>query len=141
MKVSTRSTFKVSATGEHRTGFCENCQTQTVKEFYMDGERRRIRMVCPVCGGMGKLIAKTFSVQPPDPPQCLSFRCLFRFFMDTLFCALLSNYHKRRVAYAEKNRHKVILERYRTGEPSPKTIWQAIYDNTKLTCPICRKYN
>jgi len=108
-KVSTRGAFKVSVTGEHRTG-------------------------------LGRLIAKTYSIQPPAPPQCLSTRCLYRFFMDTLFCALLSNYHSRRVAYAEKNRNKDILERYRTGEPSPKTIWQAIHANIKLKCPVCRKY-
>jgi hypothetical protein len=60
---------------------------------------------------------------------------------DSLFCALLSSYHRRRVYYAEKNRHKKILERYRTGEPSPKNLWQAIHANIKLKCPICRKYN
>ncbi len=133
--------MRVIVTGEHRTGFCEKCQTRVVKEFYMDGERKRVRMVCPDCGGLGRLIAKTFSVQPPDPPQCLSFRCLRQFFRDTLFCALLSNYHRRRVAYAEMNRNGNILERYRTGEPSPKTIWEAIHANLKLTCPLCRKYN
>jgi len=131
-EVSTRSAFKVSATGEHRTGYCENCKTKTVKEFYMDGERRRVRMICPACGGMGRLIVKTFSVQPPKPLQCLAFRCLYRFFVDTLFCALLSSYHRRRVTYAGKNRKGKILERYRTGQPSPKTIWQAIYAITKL---------
>jgi len=132
MKIGTRSSLRVYATAEHRTGFCENCQTKTVKEFYMDGERKRVRMICPSCGGMGKLIAKTYSVQPPKPPQCMSFRCLYQFFMDTLFCALLSNYHRRRVAYAEKNRHKVILERYRTGEPSPTGLLRAVVANIKL---------
>ena len=141
METATRGTFRVYATGEHREGFCEKCQTKTVKEFYMDGERKRVRVTCPECGGMGRLIAKTFSVQPPKPPQCLSFRCLSRFFLDTLFCALLSNYHRRRVAYAEANRHKEILERYRTGEPSPETIWQAIHANLKLKCFVCRRYN
>lgn len=141
MKVSTRTAFKVSVIGEHREGVCRECKILLVKEFYMDGERKRVRMVCPECGELGRLIAKTFSVQPPDPPQCLSVRCLYRFFMDTFFCALLSNYHSRRVAYAEKNRHKEILERYRTGQPSPKTLWQAIHANIKLKCPICRKYN
>ena len=136
-----RNTFKVTVTGEHREGVCGKCNVVLVKEFYMDGTRKRVHMVCPECGGMGRLIAKTFSVQPPAPPQCLSLRCLYRFFLDTLFCALLSNYHRRRVDYAEKNRHKKILERYRTGEPSPQNIWQAIHANTKLKCPVCRKYN
>jgi len=140
-KVSVRGSFKVTATGEHREGICEKCGTLTEKEFYMEGERKRVRMVCPQCGGMGRLIAKTFSVQPPVPPQCLSLRCLCKFFRDTLFCALLSSYHRRRVEYAEANRHNKILERYRTGEPSPETIWQAVHANIKLSCPICRKYN
>jgi len=141
MKVSTKGLFRVYATGEHREGICRKCDKLLIKEFYMDGERKRVRMVCPKCGGMGRLIAKTFSVQPPSPPQCLSVRCLYKFFLDTLFCALLSTYHSRRVAYAEMNRHKQILERYRTGQPSPETIWQAIHANIKLTCPVCRKYN
>jgi hypothetical protein len=89
----------------------------------------------------GKLISRAVSIQPPDPPQCLSFKCLFRFMYDSLFCAFLSSYHRRRVYYAEKNRHKKILERYRTGVPSPKNLWQAIHANIKLKCPICRKYN
>ncbi len=91
--------------------------------------------------GKGNLIARSVSIQPPDPPQCLSIRCLFKFFRDSLFCALLSNYHRRRVMYAESNRHKKILERYRTGNPSPKNIWQAIHALIKIKCPICRKYD
>jgi len=58
-----------------------------------------------------------------------------------VFFALLANYHAKRVAYAEANRHKLILERYRSGETSPNTIWQAIHANIKLACPMCRKYN
>lgn len=140
-EVRTKGFLKVTVTGEHRTGLCEKCGTQVEKEFYMDGKRKRVRMVCPECGGLGRLIAKTFSIQPPEPPQCLSLKCLWGFFKSTLFCALLSNYHRRRVAYAEANRNKKILERYRIGEPSPKNIWQAFHANMKLTCPICRKYN
>ncbi len=141
VRSNTKGVLKTKVTAEHRTGFCEKCGTRTAKEFYLDGTRKRVRMSCPACGGLGVLIAKTYSVQPPDPPQCLRIRCLWQFLRDTLFCALLSNYHRRRVAYAETNRHKKILERYRTGEPSPKSIWQAIHANIKLTCPICRKYN
>ena len=139
--VNTKGFMRTKVTGEHRLGFCEKCGTKTEKEFYMDGNRKRVRMVCSACGGQGKLIAKTYSVQPPTPPQCLRIGCLWGFFKDTLFCTLLSNYHARRVAYAEANRNKMILERYRTGEPSPKNIWQCIHANVKLACPICRKYN
>jgi len=140
-ETTTKTGVKTAVTGEHREGFCEKCGTRTEKEFYMDGARKRVRMTCPKCGGQGKLIVKTFSVQPPTPPQCASFRCLSRFIRDTLFCGLLTIYHHKRVAYAEKNRHKVILERYRTGSPSPETLWQAVHANLKLRCPICRKYN
>ncbi len=144
-EVKTRGLLKTTVTATLRTGFCEACGTQTVKEFYLDGERRRVRMSCPACGGLGKLITRTYSVQPPVFAGCFSVKCLWQFFRDTLFCALLSSYHRRRVAYASISRDggklKPILEWYRTGEPSPKTIWQAIYANLKLKCPVCRKYN
>lgn len=143
--VAIRNFLKTIVIAEHRMGMCEDCGTQTAKEFYMDGERKRVRAACPECGGLGKLIVRTYSVQPPAPPKCFSFKCLWQWFRDTLFCALLSNYHRRRVAYATKSRIKgelkPILERYRTGEQSPKTIWQAIHANWKLKCPVCRKYN
>ena len=140
-KVVSRGALKTRVTAEHRTGYCESCGTRTTKEFYQDGERRRVRMSCPDCGGLGVLIVRTYSIQPPAPPQCLSFKCLWQFFRDTIFCALLSTYHQRRVAYATRSRDKPILERYRTGEPSPKSIWQAIHASIKLKCPACRRYD
>ena len=132
--VKTKATFKVRVTGEHRTGWCENCGTRVVKEFYMDGERKRVHAVCPVCGGLGRLIAKTFSVQPPESPRCTRPKCLYRFFKDILLCALLSYYHQKRVIYVEKHRNRNIPERYRTGEPSPENIWQAVLTILKLKC-------
>lgn len=140
-QTSTRGSFRAIVTGDHREGKCEKCGTLTAKELYTEGTRQRVRVICPNCGGSGRLIARSVSVRPPNPPQCLSIRCLYKFFKDTLFCALLSNYHARRVHYAERNRNKVILERYRTGKPSPKNIWQAVHAIVKLKCPICRKYN
>lgn len=140
----------------HRNGICVECGIQmVVKEVPVKCDRLKggktvnetrllRRPVCPDCGGMvGQLIARPISIQPPDPPKCISPRCLFRFVMDSLFVAFLSTYHSRRFAYAEANRpeKKKILERYRTGEPAPKNLWQAIHANIKLTCPICRKYN
>ena len=144
--VYTKSSIKVIVHAEHRNGICIECKTQMeVKDVDIGGGKIRKRPVCPKCSGMkGHLIARPFSIQAPDPPQCISFKCLWKFVMDSLFVAYLSSYHHRRVAYAEKNRPekgKVILERYRTGEPSPKTLWQAIHANLKLTCPICRKYD
>ena len=105
------------------------------------GRKLRVVVTGELRGGDGKLVVKTYSIQPPDPPKCIKPSCLFQFFKDTLFCALLSIYHNRRVIYAQQNRHKKILERYRTGEPSPKTIWQAIHALIKLKCPVCRRYN
>jgi len=103
------------------------------------------RPVCPECGGMiGQLIVRTTPIRPPKPPACISPRCLCKFIMDSLYIAYLSSYHSRRVTYAQARRPEKgwkILERYRTGEPSPKNLWQAIHANLKLKCPICRKYN
>ncbi len=144
--ITTKGTFKVIVHASHLNGICAECNTQMeVKEVDIGEGKIRKRAVCPECGGMiGQLIARPTSIQAPDPPQCISFKCLWKFIMDSLFIAYLSSYHRRRVAYAEANRPekgKVILERYRTGEPAPETLWQAIHANIKLTCPICRKYN
>ena len=91
--------------------------------------------------GAGNLISRQASIAPPEAPKCLRPPCLLKYMKDALLYSLVANYHARRVAYAEANRHKVILERYRTGEPSPQTIWQAIHANIKLACPVCRKSN
>ncbi len=91
--------------------------------------------------GQGNLISRCVSLQPPPPPECLRFTCLVKYFRECLFFALLISYHRRRVTYAEANPRKKILERYRTGDPSPRTLWQTIHANIKLTCPVCRRYN
>lgn len=91
--------------------------------------------------GDGDLISRQASIVPPEVPKCLRASCLWKYLKDSLLFTLVASYHARRVAYAESHRHKSILERYRTGEPSPKTIWQAIYANLKLRCPVCRKYD
>jgi hypothetical protein len=143
-KVSTRSPITVIVHAEHRNGICIECGSRMeVRDVDIGGKIRK-RAVCPKCGGMtGQLIARPISIQSPPPPSCISFKCLGKFIKDSLFSALLSSYHFRRVAYAEKNRpeKKKILERYRTGSPAPKTLWQAIHANIKLSCPICRKYD
>lgn len=91
--------------------------------------------------GDGNLISRQTSFEPPVAPTCLRPGCLIKYIKDAMLYTLLANYHAKRVAYAEANRHNNILERYRTGEPSPQTIWQAIHANIKLACPLCRKYN
>ena len=89
----------------------------------------------------GKLISRQMSIEGPEAPTCLRISCIWNYLKDSLRYALVSIYHVRRASYAEANRDKVILERYRTGEPTPLTIWQALHANIKLTCPVCRKYN
>lgn len=144
--VNTAGRMRTYVGAELREGNCELCGTKTEKimtEFTDASGRVReaLRPICPRCGAKGRLIVKHISVQPPSPPACLSPRCLVRFLGDCLFSALVASYHRRRVAYASQNRNKVMLERYRTGMPSPQNIWQAIHAIIKLRCPVCRKYN
>jgi len=128
-----RGSFRATVEAEHRDGYCENCEAALEKEFYMDGERKRVRMICPKCGGQGRLIAKSVSIQAPSPPQCVRIKCLVRFVSAIAFCGLLTIYHRKRFTYAERNRHKKIPQKYRTGENSPTNIRQAIFAIIKLT--------
>ena len=99
------------------------------------GRRMKVTINASHRNGAGQLIATPISIQPPDPPQCISPKCIFRFIIQSLFVTYLSSYHRRRVAYAERNRPergKEILEKYRTGEEAPKTLCRAIYANIKL---------
>ena len=89
--------------------------------------------------GNGELVSRQASIATPTPPTCLKPSCIRKYLRDALFYTLVINYHGRRVAYAEANRHTDILERYRTGEPSPKNLLRAIVANIKLRCPICRR--
>jgi len=91
--------------------------------------------------GKGNLIVRQTSIEPPNAPECLSPGCLWRYLIDSLTFVLVASYHTRRVVYAEANRNKKILERYRTGAPSPNNFWWALYANIKLACPFCRKIN
>jgi len=124
--IATKNGFKVDVVGEHREGKCEDCNTLTVKEFYMDGERKRVRMICPMCGGQGRLIVRTTSIQPPRPPTCSKAGCLWRFFFRVVYTSLLSTYHKKRIEYATTKRHYGIPAKYRTGDPSPQNTKEAI---------------
>ena len=87
----------------------------------------------------GNLISRQVSIEAPNSPTCITLPCLWRYLIDSLIYTLVASYHQRRVIYAEANRNKKILERYRTGEPSPKTLLGALYANIKLTCPLCRR--
>ena len=130
MKVASQGAVRVRVGADHREGLCENCGTKLEQEFHM--EKPRIRLACGKCGGQGRLIARSVPIEAPPPPQCVTPRCLFGFFKDVLYCSLLSTYHKKRVEYAEKNRHKRINDKYRTGMNAPANIPQAIIEIIKI---------
>jgi len=153
--IATQNGFKAIVVGEQREGLCENCNTQTVKEFYYEGTdikwldnnapptatinpleffgvthdydlpRKRVHMVCPKCGGQGKLIARTYAIQAPHL-KSLKFKDVRQFILENEYCNWLSKYHTERVEYATKHRHKYMPEKYRSGEPSPQNIKQCI---------------
>lgn len=144
MVIPTRGFIKIIVHAEHRNGICVECGVKMQLREIMVNDKSVKRAVCPECGGTkGQLIARPISIQAPDSPQCLSPKCLARFMYNSLFVAFLSSYHRRRVAYAEKNRpeNKTILERYRTGQNTPTSFIGAIVANLKLACPLCRKIN
>jgi hypothetical protein len=89
--------------------------------------------------GQGNLICRMASIPEPAPLRCIRFGCILGYLHDMLRYSIISLYHQRRQEYAEANRRKRILERYRTGDPSPRTIWQALYALAKLGCPLCRR--
>jgi hypothetical protein len=139
---------RVEYKAEHRNNLCEECLVQMEAREVTINDKQVIRPVCPECGGLkGQLISRAVDVQPPPLPRggCTSPRCIVKFFLDSLFYLLLGSYHRRRVAFAEANRPErsktKVLDRYRTGEPSPENLWQAIHANTKLKCPVCRQFN
>lgn len=157
-EVATRGLMKTIVNADLRDGVCMICNVHldirkvklsSVHENILPKDDKLVdRAICPQCGELGSnvghLIVRHYSIQAPDPPQCISPGCLWKFVLDSLFVAFLSSYHSRRVAYAVANRPdkgKEILERYRTGEPSPKNLWQAIHANLKLHCFVCRQYD
>ena len=82
--------------------------------------------------GQGNLISRSAVAQPPTPPICPKFKCLWKFFWRVVYHGLLNEYHKARVEYAEKHRRKEIPMKYRTGEDAPQNIHQAILGIIKL---------
>lgn len=129
-EVKVQKSFRAIVSGEHRTGSCEDCGMKVEKKIY--DTKPKVRMICPKCGGQGRLIARSVSIQAPDPPQCIKPRCLWHFFWEVVFSNLLSTYHSRRMEYAEKNRNKEIPGKYRTGKDCPMNIRQAIFAITVL---------
>ncbi len=137
-----QSGIVVSWGATHRDGICIKCQIPF--EEFETGEFNDLGVTtvrkCPKCGGKtGNLIVRFAGIAPPPLPDCVKLSCLWSYLIESLTFALIVSYHRRRVAYAEANRYRKILERYRTGEPSPETLWQALHANIKLTCPLCRR--
>jgi len=99
------------------------------------------RPVCPKCGGMiGHLIVRTTTIPAPEAPKCIKLPCIIKFIKRSLFLGYLASYHSQRVAYAQAHRPEKskILDRYRTGEPSPKNTIQCILATAKLRNPLLR---
>jgi hypothetical protein len=68
----------------------------------------------------GRLIVRMASIDPPEPPTCI--KCFGKFFKESIRYTLLGSYHHHRVVYCELRQDKEIPERYRTGEPYPKSF-------------------
>ena len=124
---------------DFRSGKCPKCGS------LLDNERKEDlgKRFCPSCKILtqGNLIVREFTIEPPKAPSCAKISCIFKFTLEMITYSAICLYHSRRVAYANMNRDKMILERYRTGEPSPKNLWQAVHGNLKISCPVCRKFN
>ena len=73
----------------------------------------------------GNLISKEVLIDAPKLPECMKPMCLFRYSWQVFTWACIVLYHEQRVNLAEKYRHHKIPIKYRDGEPSPETAWQA----------------
>ena len=81
--------------------------------------------------GTGRLISKQMSFESPEL-TCIKPKCVHKYLKDCFAHAAISVYHSERAAYAERHRNDFIDMKYRTGEPSPKTFWEAISEIAKL---------
>jgi len=79
----------------------------------------------------GNLIVRHITVHPPVI-TCIRPSCLYRYVLKSWCYTWVMLYHKYRMQHAERHRHDNIDEKYRTGEPSPQSIRQAIYEIIKL---------
>jgi len=83
-------------------------------------------------GGNGRLISKQMSFESPEL-GCIKPKCVFKYLRACFAYAAIQMYHAKRVEYAEAHRHDIIDEKYRTGEPSPKTFWEAVKETARLS--------
>jgi len=134
-EVKTSTGIRVNYSAEHRTNFCEVCGNRLTQDPTVLEEDRILRNYCLTCNDYSKgvLVSRSISIQPPPPPRCIKFGCMWEYYKQAVLVLLLGSYHRKRVAYSEAHRHKTIPIRYRTGEPSPETIFKAILANIKLT--------
>ena len=126
--------LKVTYTADHRTNFCEVCGTSLIQDPEVPIETKVKRNWCTTCGGYSKgvLVSRSISLQPPNPPRCIKPGCLWEYVKSVYLYTLVLSYHNKRVNYAERNRHKVIPEKYKTGDNAPITIKGAVLANIKL---------
>jgi hypothetical protein len=71
----------------------------------------------------GKLICRLAIVEPPDPIECPSWSCTWKFLIKNIKYVLTLLYHEYRVKYAEASRGKEIPAKYRTGLEVPESLW------------------
>ena len=81
--------------------------------------------------GEGRLIARQMSFESPEL-TCIKPKCVLRYLKACFVHAAIQMYHAERAKYAETHRRDTIDEKYRTGEPSPETFWEAIRETAKL---------
>ena len=81
--------------------------------------------------GEGRLIARQMSFESPEL-TCIKPKCVLRYLKACFAHAAIQMYHAERAKYAETHRRDTIDEKWRTGEPSPETFWEAIRETEKL---------
>jgi len=117
---------------EIRDGHCPDCNAfldvPTAEDKAEWRETKLLKRMCSQCGErkLGKLVVRLGAVEPPGGIDCVRFSCLWKYLLKSLRYVLVSLYHKHRIAYAMSHRDKDIPIRYRTGEPSPDSIWEAV---------------
>lgn len=82
--------------------------------------------------GNGKLISAQGTIPEPAPLTCPKLSCYLRFLHRCVRYGFLLAYETQRLKYAESHRRVDIPEKYRTGDPAPETIKDALWEIVKL---------
>ena len=80
----------------------------------------------------GRLISRQVSISSPGVIDCIKPLCLMKYVIKSWRYVLILLYHKYRGDYAEKYPEDNILEKYRTGEQSPRGIWSSLWEIIKV---------